>query len=244
MFPHDTTELDALILVGDDPASAERCLTSLVSVSLDLPLRTWVVEVRSDLAAAEALHHRCVWTRTVAEGGTAERLDRALSQGNAPLVLVLDGGYAIDADAVRELVRKLRADESLSAVGLGVLPRLAHDVRPGAIGPALLVRRDALDVVGRFDERGFAGMQAEAEAWIRRAQRAGLRVQVTSTAPVTAREASAPLTLLKPLPRVAAAATQRPILERRTYRTRVQDGDHGPESLRAALVARAREALR
>lgn len=236
MFTPLTTELDALILVGDDAANAERCLSALVSVSLDVPLRTWVIEVRDGSDRASALQERCVWTRSVEHAGTvAQRVNRALGQGGAPLVLVLDGSFAIDADGIRALVQHLRRSEALAGCGLGVLPRYAHELRPGVVGPALLVRRSALELVGALDERSFAGMQAEAEAWCRRAERAGAVVQVSATTPGRTLRTVERLVLAKPM--------AVPIHDRRTFRTRPVEGDRGPESLRKTLLARAREAL-
>ncbi len=194
MFTHDAAELDALILVGDDPVSAERCLAALVAVSLDVPLRTWVIEVRADKAEHEALQDRCVWTRGVeARGPVSARVDRAVSQGHAPLVLFLDGSHAIHADTVRALVEHMRRNPELAAAGLGALEDQAHVVRPGSAGPALLLRRAALERVGALLEGNcYAGLQSEAEAWCRRAEREGLAVQLSSAAPRVVERAAQP----------------------------------------------------
>jgi len=215
MFTHGTTELDALILVGADPASAERCLAALVAVSLDVPLRTWVIEVRTDQDGREALQDRCVWTRGVeGTGPVAARVERALSQGRSPLVLVLDGSHAITANTVRALVEVLRRDLDLAAVGLGALPRCGDLVRPGSVGPALLVRRAALERFGALIEGDqFAGAQAEAEAWCRRAERAGALVQLSPAKPRIVERAA------QPMPRLELSRRGAPVAgERRTFR--------------------------
>jgi hypothetical protein len=185
MFTHDNIELDALILVGDDPASAERCLAALVAVSFDVPLRTWVIELQTDVKGRAPLQERCVWTRGVeATGSVSARINRALAQGSAPLVLILDGSHAVGADTVRALLAHLRHDASLGAVSDGALPRPLQVVRTGNVGPALLLRREALERAGAFlDDSRYCGVQAEAEAWCRRAERAGVVVQLTGVKP-------------------------------------------------------------
>jgi len=251
LFPHDTTELDALILVGPDPAQAERCLGALVAVSHDVPLRTWVVELHEGVEGRTPLHQRCVWTRGIeASGSVSSRIDRALAQGGAPLVLILDGSEAVDADTVRALIKHLLSAPELAAVGLGALERSRHVVRRGSVGPALLLRRDALERVGALcDESQFNGAQAEAEAWCRRAERAGVAVQLTAAGPTVVAPAE------QPTLRLALSRTSVPTAhERRTFRDRFdaqrtlaasenEAGKRAVDALGKALVARARRAL-
>jgi len=245
MFHHDDTELDAIILVGSDPAPAERCLGALVAVSLDVPLRTWVIEVHSDVERAAALHHRCVWTHSIdAEVGVAARVNRGLHQGRAPYVLILDGGVAVEADAVRALVRHLKANPGISAVGLGALAEFRGDVRRGALGPALLIRRDVLAQIGGIDERGFAGAQAELEAWCRRAERAGYSVQLSrpeQTAELRPAAQPAVAGRLRLVNTAPDSAIER--RERRTGYSRFIEQREPVEGLRSALVGKVRAAL-
>jgi hypothetical protein len=247
---HDTTELDALILVGSDPASAERCLGALVAVSHDVPLRTWVIELRQDLAGPTPLQQRCVWTRGVeALGSVSSRINRALTQGGAPLVLILDGSHAIDADTVRALIKHLRSAPELGAAGLGALERSTHSVRAGSVGPALLLRREALERVGAlYDENHFCGAQAEAEAWCRRAELAGVVVQLTASQPSVARPAQcAPRLVLKrafaPMAHEDCAARD-PLMAPRSLHARANEaGTRAVDALGEALIARANRAL-
>lgn len=239
MFTIDNTELDALILVGQDPAGAERCLSALVAVSMDVPLRTWVLEANSDPEQAAALRHRCVWTRGVEGAGTvSQRINRAFSQGRAPYILILDGSVPLAADTLRALIQRLRETPDAAAIGLGALEGFAQAVRPGSLGPALLVRREALETVGGFDERGYSGVQAEAEAWCRRAEQAGQEVLLSSR----------PREVVRNVPRLTLARpVVSPILERRMFRSRYGAGAPAiasAESLRGALVARANDLLR
>ncbi|MEZ6016686.1 MAG: hypothetical protein R3F49_16330 [Planctomycetota bacterium] len=248
MFSNDTTELDAIILVGDDPATAERCLAALVAASIDVPLRTWVIEAAADIDGAAALHHRCVWTRSVDPiGNTSARINRALAQGHAPLVLVIDGSHDLDADSVRSLVQHLRDHTQVVAAGLGVLPAFAETLRPGTVGPAFIVRREALQDVGAFDERSFAGMQAEAEAWCRRAERSGAEVCLSHRSKLKLVPSTQRLVLSKPI--------DDPLLERRAFRGRFAspglghtmatrpDYDAWSSSLRGTLIERVNAAF-
>jgi hypothetical protein len=247
MFHNDTTELDVLLLVGDDAAAAERCLAAIVAVSIDVPLRTWIVEAQADLEGAAMLHKRCVWARAVdPEGTPSVRVNRALGEGRSPLILVVDGSASIDADALRDLLRYARAHAELSAIGLGVLAERHRELRPGALGPVLVLRRDALHTVGGFDERAFAGVGAEAEAWCRRAERAGLEVRTSSvptadTRPGKVVRTSPRLVLGKPLDQTAIA------LERRAFRSRLGAPSSSRtepwEALERVLVDRAKSAL-
>lgn len=217
MFNPDTNELDALILVGDDPASAERCLAALVAVSSHVTLRTWVIELRPHAGGRTSTQQRCAGTRVdELSGSPSARINRALAQGDAPLVLLLDGSSAVGAGTVRGLLEHIRRDAALGVVGLGALVCTTHAVRPGSAGPALLLRREALERVGAFpeDDRDFEA-QAEAEAWCRRAERAGAVVQLTSAMPpVPARVPPSTLRL------VPARRLDPELLERRVFRGR------------------------
>ncbi len=247
MFHHDETELDAIILVGSDAAPAERCLGALVAVSLDVPLRTWIIEVHTDVERAVALQHRCVWTHSIdAEVGVAARVNRGLHQGRAQFVLILDGGVAVDANAVRALVRHLKANTELAAVGLGALAGHGHDVRRGAVGPALLVRRDALAHIGGIDERGFAGAQAELEAWCRRAERAGYAVELSrAELPVAAARELRPVAQAAPRLRLLNTSPGSAIerRERTSGYARFVEQREPIEGLRSVLVGKVGAAL-
>jgi len=242
MYALPRHELDALILVGDDPAIAERCLSALVAVSLDMAVRTWVVEVREGVGQGARLHERCVWTRAVAGHGSVQsQVERALSEGHAPLVLVLDGSAAIDADTLREALRHMERQSSLAAVGLGALgdsPRgvRGRDLASGRVGPLLALRRTALDTIGGFGTDRFAGAQAEFEAWCRRAERAGLDVALSAPREALASPAipvapeAARLRLMRTL--------ESPVFERRTFRDRPSSVESAPEDLGRALLER------
>lgn len=178
-----TTRIDALLLAGDDPSAAERWLRALAPISAEWPLTSLVIEGRSDPESAGSLRYRGASPASSAnEGSITARVNRALALGDGPLVLLADAAQEVATEAIRRLVLYLEQHAEVDAAGLGVLGERALKIRSGAVGPVLLVRRAALAAVGALDELGYSGLQAEAEAWCRRAQRAGCRVELSAGA--------------------------------------------------------------
>jgi GT2 family glycosyltransferase len=190
--------VEAIVVAYGRPDLVDRLLAGIAP-----DLRVVVVDnSRLDAVRAVAARHRADYVDPGGNIGFAAGVNlglRRLGSSSCDVVLV-NPDVDIDVETVRTLADFLRlpgnedvgavsprlldgdgreqrvvwpfpnpARAWLQAVGLGRIPARQTFV----IGAALLLRREALDAVGPFDERFF--LYAEEADWQRRAQRAGWR---------------------------------------------------------------------
>ena len=241
MLLHDTTQIDAILLVQGDPFTAERCAARLAAASLDVPLRTWFVFDDPNAPTAESLSQRCTWAKTVeSPGSSSDRLAQGIAAGHAPFVLLVDAGHSLESTMIAPLLHYLNTHSDETAVGLGAFPEWASEIELGSSGPVVLVRREALEALSRDPSQREAGGNTDtAEDWHHRVG-ASLR---TNEGPTLNMEQ------LDDMPqRLVLCQPGDPLrINRERYRERHQASiallDRSPEGLRSELVRRVNRAF-
>jgi GT2 family glycosyltransferase len=195
-------DVDVVIVAYGAPTQLERCLSHL-----DRELAVTVVDNSSSpQVAAVARRHGATYIDNEGNRGFATAVNVALvrlAHANSD-VLLLNPDAVIDSRGVRDLARFLHSHTNMrvaavaprlqgpeseqrvawplptplrmwaEALGFGRLPA-RHEFVVGAV---LLLRREALNEIGRFDERFF--LYAEEADWQRRAQGRGWTSAVCS----------------------------------------------------------------
>jgi GT2 family glycosyltransferase len=192
-------QLTALVVAYHAVDALDRCLSALND-----SFETVVVDNSSDAqVAATARKHNARYVDPGANLGFSSGVNLAMTYADREAdVLLLNPDAVISVDAVRVLHRELRANPRLAAL----TPRLSGPLgaqramwpfpSPGrlwreatgltrlypppdefAVGAVLVIRREALDEIGGFDERFF--LYAEETDWQRRASLRGWRSGVS-----------------------------------------------------------------